>query len=240
MDESPFSELVGPATVHLTAILDPDLCRRVGPADRGDEEPCMPALRGRQVIERPVARARAAVPDTVGLALPVLELQLGAVAVPVNQDHRVMAVVLDQHHARVLGVPATGGDERVRRQLADRIVHRCSAQSGALPHPVERWARRAAVKSVVRVSDCGRWGCCVLGRARSRSERPLRPGTGSTASVRDRQRGLGLGLQSPLGGPRRPGRTPRRDRPGRGRVADPQRRTRPRRQIAAATRNATR
>jgi hypothetical protein len=54
--------------------------------------------------------------------VPVLKLELGAVAVPVDQHHRVIIVVLDQQDTGIARMPSADPNEGLGRQHAHRIV----------------------------------------------------------------------------------------------------------------------
>jgi hypothetical protein len=126
VDKAPYSDFADPATVEVIAILDAHLIFGFHPADGADEVACVPDLRGRDIVERTAAGGRATAPESVGVALPVLEFEFGAIAVPVDQDHGEITVLLDEQDTGVRRVPAAHRDERCRGELADPVVHHCS------------------------------------------------------------------------------------------------------------------
>jgi hypothetical protein len=64
--------------------------------------------------------------------MPVLQFQFRAVAVPVNQHHCVILVVLDQKDPSVPGMPSADPDDGLGRQHAHRIVHGCAPRLAEL------------------------------------------------------------------------------------------------------------
>ena len=67
-------------------------------------------------------------PAAVGTPCPVLEFQLGAIPVPVDQGERMVTVARHQQGARVLCMPAPGADYGLAGQVADLIVRCCPDQ----------------------------------------------------------------------------------------------------------------